>query len=698
MITFLNALLLTGLAAALIPILIHLLNRQKSKVIPFSTLDFLKVLQKKKMKRLKLRQILLLILRTLVLVLIVLAFARPTMTGYLSSGIDAHTATSVAIVLDNTLSTGAQESEGIVFEQEKRKALEIIQFLKEGDDAILLLPSDPPEFVTAGATRNFTELSIMTRDLDAGFASTDLPAAIEEAIRLLQQTKALNKEIHVITDLQKTGFKDIQRKIDLAGTKLFFVDSRTSEVENVAVLETTVQSRIIQKNKPVDVTARIKNFGSASVSDFLVQIYLDGKRSGQATLDLESNEEREVAFKIVPDRYGFLEGYVETEDDALIGDNRRFFNLYAPDKINVLLVGASSDTRFLRLALDPGKDVQSNIVTTAVPAKQMSTTNFGIFDALIFSNIPRFDDVDITRIKDYLANGGGVLFLPGDAVDISNFNQRVLATFNFPPVSGAFGSTGSRDNFLSFGKIDFEHPIFNGMFEGAERKIDSPKFYYSLIAGSGGSRSSAVISFSNDRSFLEESTLAGGKVMMCTSSPDFKWSDLAVKGIFVPMMHRLVYYLAAKSKLGGLETMIGKHIEFQLEHVNIGENLKVQKPNEVEVFVKPEIVGSSVFLTFAGTDLPGPYRVWNQEQIVNSFTVNTKPEESDLTPVAEDELDEVFGAGNYRIVDIGEDAESFILQSRYGQELWKWAIILAVLLLVAEMLIARENRAPEEQP
>ncbi|HLF20230.1 MAG TPA: BatA domain-containing protein, partial [Bacteroidota bacterium] len=79
--TFLNPLVFFGLLAAAIPILLHIFSLRKLKTIEFSTLNFLKELQKTKIRRLKIRQILLLILRTLLVVLLVIAFSRPTLKG-----------------------------------------------------------------------------------------------------------------------------------------------------------------------------------------------------------------------------------------------------------------------------------------------------------------------------------------------------------------------------------------------------------------------------------------------------------------------------------------------------------------------------------------------------------------------------------------------------------------------------------------
>ena len=109
--TFLNPFVLIGLAAAAIPVLLHLLNLRKLKTIEFSTLRFLKELQKTKIRRLKLRQIILLILRTLIVVFTVLAFSRPAIKSTLP-GLGTHAKTSVIILLDNSFSMDASDEGG----------------------------------------------------------------------------------------------------------------------------------------------------------------------------------------------------------------------------------------------------------------------------------------------------------------------------------------------------------------------------------------------------------------------------------------------------------------------------------------------------------------------------------------------------------------------------------------------------------
>src|SRR3989449_10329845 len=106
---FLNPLVLLGLAAAAIPLILHLLNLRKLRTIEFSTLTFLKELQQTKIRRLKLRQLLLLIVRTLLVVLIILAFARPALRGTILGGIGSEAPSSIVFILDDSFSMMARD-------------------------------------------------------------------------------------------------------------------------------------------------------------------------------------------------------------------------------------------------------------------------------------------------------------------------------------------------------------------------------------------------------------------------------------------------------------------------------------------------------------------------------------------------------------------------------------------------------------
>src|SRR5690606_12731613 len=138
---FLNPAVLLGLIAASIPVIIHLLNLRKLKKIEFSTLSFLKELQKNKIRKIKIKQWFLLALRIAIILLLVLAFARPTLEGVAIGGTTSAAKTSAVFILDDTYSMSVVDGNGSYFNQAKSVLKEILNQFQEGDDAALLLVS-----------------------------------------------------------------------------------------------------------------------------------------------------------------------------------------------------------------------------------------------------------------------------------------------------------------------------------------------------------------------------------------------------------------------------------------------------------------------------------------------------------------------------------------------------------------------------
>ncbi|MEX0602692.1 MAG: BatA domain-containing protein, partial [Bacteroidota bacterium] len=140
--TFLNPLVLLGLAAAAIPILLHLFNLRKLRTIEFSTLSFIKELQRTKIRRLKIRQLLLMILRTLIIVLLVFSFSRPTLKGTVGGGVGSRAKTTAVLILDDSQSMTAANEQGEFLRQAREACFDVLNLLSESDEVVLLRLSD----------------------------------------------------------------------------------------------------------------------------------------------------------------------------------------------------------------------------------------------------------------------------------------------------------------------------------------------------------------------------------------------------------------------------------------------------------------------------------------------------------------------------------------------------------------------------
>src|SRR5688572_10513692 len=131
--SFLNSAFLAGLVAAAVPILIHLFSRRKSKRMQFSSLQFIEEIAKRRVRKVRITQWLILALRVLVIALVALALGRPALRGDFALG-QSRGESAGALVLDRSFSMRAETENGVLFDEARARALEMAEALEDGDE------------------------------------------------------------------------------------------------------------------------------------------------------------------------------------------------------------------------------------------------------------------------------------------------------------------------------------------------------------------------------------------------------------------------------------------------------------------------------------------------------------------------------------------------------------------------------------
>lgn len=692
--SFLNSAILFGLIAGAIPIIIHLLTRQKAKTIFFSSLRFLKKLENQQIKRIRLKQILLLILRTLIILLLVLAFARPTLRGSFFAGIGSSAKTSAVIILDNSLSLGLRTRGQQLFDIAKKAVIQLDDVFSPGDEVFGIFGSSGAAEMFEGARYNFESVRKVVQKSDVSQQKTDLLSAMSKAENILKAAKNANKEIYLFTDFQATAFADAANfdfELIKNGQIKFYIFPITNEnSSNLVIAKIEFANQIIEMGKIFELNCVIKNTGRKFEKNKLVQVFIDGKRSGQTTVDIGPGETQMAKFKIVPSKTGRLSGSILLEDDDLFLDNRRFFTFYVPEQINVLLVAQKeADTRFLKMALNPTAEQRSRIKIDYLKPEQIQFGTLKDYSVVILSNVPQIDGTFLSALSDHIKSGKGILVFLGSEVDLRNYNENLNRVLSLPLFTETIGDIGERKPYLSLGKIDYSHPIFSGVFEKDKRQVESPVFYF-LTRIKTNPKDETIIQFSNGDPFLVESKLDQGKVLLFTSAIDPNWSDLYLKGLFVPLLNRSVFYLASNSSNMAKEFYVMDELTANLSKADNLTDFQIKKPDGNISRIIPQIGSSSLKIGFKDTDEAGIYSLNNGEKIFAQWAVNTDPLESELSGMDMKKFNNLIGNYFLSSIDGGQNLTEKIKAARYGRELWKYFIGLALVLLIAEMFIAKE--------
>ncbi|HEY9187585.1 MAG TPA: BatA domain-containing protein [Ignavibacteria bacterium] len=699
--TFLNPFILFGLIASTIPVIIHILNLRKLKKIEFSSLQFLKELQKNKIRKIKLKQILLLIIRTLIIILIVFAFSRPVIKEYLS-GFGSHAKSSIVIILDDSYSMDSNDENGNYFKQAKESAIKILDLLEEGDDVSIIRTSQLPE-ITEKSSQNFNSIKKELLNYKIGYKYTDFVTAFNIANQILSESKNFNKEIYLITDNQKTNYKNVNQinRLFNNNIKLYIIDIGSKSESNSAITNIEIINKIFEKNTPINIKVTIDSYGELKSSNAIVSIYSSGKRVTQKNVDLKSGTIiTELSF--IPNKTGFIDGFVELEDDNCPIDNRRYFSFYIPERINLLLTSQDEkDNLFLELALSSfstdslSKKNETFFNLTTIKNSNFSSKNITGFDAIIINGLKGFSSGDINRLKAFLHNGGGLILYSGKNDDITEINtfMTLLGLLKVKSIDN-FNSS-----FISFNKVDFEHPIFQGIFENKfgqnqnKKEIESPQIIknvnYEL-----NNNALPVVTLSNNFPFLIDYSYEKSKILIFSVSPIIEFSDFPFKGIFIPLTFKSILYVSNKYETGS-SILVGDIVDINFPFTGSNSNLILKYPDNNEEKITVSNSSNGVIYHFTNSKVPGIFTINSSNEVLKMISVNLSPEESDLTKIEKKELDNIMDKikpDGYKYMNISSNIIQTLEEARYGIELWKTLLFIALILVIIEMLLSKDSK------
>ncbi len=679
--TFLNPLVLLGLAAAAIPVVVHLFNFRRPERLDFSTLRFLQAVEATALRRMRLRQWLLLALRTLALLALVLAFARPTRPADAAAALADRGARSLAVVVDNSRSVAFRDADGARLDRVRQAARAVLGATQPGDETTVVPTAAragyrPVPYESAGPA------------LDAVDALADAPGAetltqsIARAASVLETAAHPRREIAVVTDLQASTFTDSAAAALSDGVRLRLLPVGRGTPANTAVTDVRVATRLVEPGRPVEIVATVRRWGGRAGA-VGATLRLDGRVVAETAVDVAPGGEALARFTVTPRGRGWTGGEVRLEGDDAPWDDARFFALHVPPPPRVRLVagdGARAD--LVRLALDVAAERGAAVVTEATEGAlgDLTTT-----DAVVL--VGPTDAGAAGALASFVGTGGGLLVFPGE-------DTAALAALVGAVGGGTVGETlgaagGPRIGGLA--ATDLDHPLFAGVFD-SRQPPESPDVQRAVRYAPGGGDEATLMRLTTGTPLLQEIRHGEGRVLLAGVAADPAWSDLPLRGLFVPLVHRSAVYLAAGSAAADdpAALVVGRAAPVRVDGAVAG--LRLVAPDGTSTEPPQRAVPGGVLLDVDGVDVPGLYRVVQGERTLRVLAANEPARESDPTPLdareAARRLEHITG----RPVAVVEDAAALDASGGGRVPLWTWLLALALAALVAESVVATAGR------
>jgi hypothetical protein len=675
--SLLSPLFLVGLASIAIPVLIHLIQRERKRVIEFPSLMFLRRIPYQSVRRRRIRHWLLLAMRAAALALLVFAFARPFFRqSALAAPAALGGARELVILLDQSASMGY----GNHWQKAQAAAHAAVAGLGGEDRATLVLfGRNAEENIRATGDRTRLDAAINAAKVTSG--ATRFGPALKLAESILSRSNLPRREAVLISDFQKSGWSTTEDAHLPNGVTLTTTSVAEDNTANISVPSVAFARSSFSDQERVAVTAGIVNRGDSPVSNLSVTLNVDGRELQSEKVNIAAHASSSITFMPFTLTPPSMRGFVRAGTDALPADNTFNFVLAPSAPVSILLVSSGdrpAANLFLSKALAIGAAPAFQV--DEVPAARVTGTALDKRSIIIFNDTIFPPALGSGLLKQFVERGGGVLVIGGERSTWPSDLKDVLP--------GKLDATVDRSSGRSatLGYLDYSHPVFE-VFKAPRSGDFSSSHFFKFRSLSALDPSSHVLARYDDGGVAAaERKVGSGRVVVWTSTLDDSWTDLPVKPVFLPLVQQLARYLARYEQVTSWFT-VGQVVDLAAAPgARTRGDRVIVTPSGQRV---TQAAGAPGLLELAEQGVYEVRATGSASARAQQLAVNLDPTEADLTPLDPKELvAAVTGHASDSAVQAAAPAEMTREESEKRQSLWWYLLLAGVLLLATETVIA----------
>lgn len=648
----------------------------------------------------------------------------------------------VAIILDASLSMTLQSGGRSNFSRAVEEARALIDAARPGDACALILGGPVPQPLVRRPTSDRRELRRALQDPECrptGGVMATLEA-LNLAAALLAEGPNAAKTVVILTDGHAAGWDpraDARWQFVAEGLKALPSPPRIlcrrlplpTSFRNAAVSGIRLSREVIGPDRPVKIAVTLRNTGNAPVSSGSVDLWVDDRRVDSAILvkDLLPQSEETLDFDVRFDTPGFhvVKARLNPDDD-LPADNSLERVVHVIGRLPVLLVEGASTERFffrktsslIRSALTPREAPSGKDDATPEPAFLVNPTiveaseigdirNLPAYRVVILADVPRLPAATADRLTDFVKAGGGLLIAPGGRAEPGFYNAWQASSGETVAPARLTERASPRDP-LRLDLKSFSHPALRlvAQPDQSDARLGLVSAYWKLAADEPSAQLRVGGQLDSQEPWLVERRLGQGYVLMTPLAFDRRDSNLASLKCFVPLIHELVYFLAAPTLVSanirpGAEWALSGPFPAEAAATQVPGDVTVVMPSGASRAVTPRREGRQCVVRFSETREPGLYRMRLPPPLAGLsgvasngvpevlFAVTPQPEESALDPLTDADLTAIRNHVELFTPKQFDELLMAFTGKVPGQELWRILALCALLTLVAESVMTR---------
>jgi hypothetical protein len=637
---FKNPEILYFLFLLLVPVLVHLFQLRRFKTSYFTNVRFLKELSIQTRKSSKIKKRLLLATRLLLLTCAILAFAQP----YFEAKDSKNASNEMYIILDNSFSMQAKGKKGELL---KRAVQELLENTPENAQFSLLTNTEnlwDTDIKSAKST-------LQNLNYSAG------PFSLSALMSKIQTHKAAaKKDIVIISDATGLGEEDV-KGID-SDNPPYFIVPRAEQKNNIAIDSVYINQTL---DNFYELTLTLSAYGE-DFQPVSAALYNQDKLIAKTIITFDSKK-KTINFTIPKEAF---HGYAAIEDNGLSYDNKLYFSISKNKKTNVISIGEPEKSSFLSRIYTPSEFNYNNYSISSLDYNSLEKQNTIILNEL--TDIPQALQ---TTLKAFVSKGGNLVVIPSEKTNVSNLNSFLG---NFGKVQ--FNNLTTQNKLIT--KINFDHPLFSGVFENKVTNFQYPKTNASFDVVSPYN---AVLSYEDQSPFVTVIPNAVAGITVFSGPVNTVNSNFQQSPLIVPLFYKIALN---NQKSGTTALTIGENTAYFVDAQLAKEGILEVKTEDYSFIPIQQILNNKVKLTF--NEFPeraGNYTVFDKKEALENLSFNYARTESDLNRTNTSLL------APFKTADTISSIFNTIQTDRTDNQIWKWFVIFALLFVALEIAIVK---------
>jgi hypothetical protein len=657
---FLAPWFLAGIAAAGLPVWLHLLRQYRRTPQPFSSLMFFERRLQSSVKHRRLRYLLLLALRCALIVLLALAFANP----FVNRTVAATTRRKLTVIaIDRSFSMRYGDN----MQPAKSQAHRLIEALHGRDLAEVIAVDSHVEALTQPeADRNI--LTAAVDSIQAGDGASSF-GEFARALRVIDQTTGMRLNVHFISDMQQTSMPASFGDLKVGPhTALHFHCIGGDRAPNWAV--ETVSAPEVYDPARARVIATIAGWETPAASR-KVSVVLNGKVIASKDVNVPANGHAEVQFLSFDVPYGAHRGEVRIEPhDELPNDDEFPFSMERSDPRNILFLyerGRAREAFYYRAAMESATD--TGLKVGAAPVEEASGDDFSKYAFVVLGDVGELDQILERKLSEYVKRGGSVLISLGPKAERTS---RVAVTGD--RITGTDETQGA-------GFLDHQDPALLGV-----GRLENVQFSHTArISVQPGAR--VIAKFADGSPLIVEQDLGEGHVLTFASTLDNAMNDFCLHRSFLPFVVQTGRYLSGAEDMA-LNVVTGTPAQLRRarDQATAADVIGPDGKHELSLADATKAVSFDL-------EREGFYEVQRADGRRMLMAAHADRRESDLTRVPGETLALWRNTGD----KAAEDRAGTMERQIQPWSLWRYALVAVLVMAVIESVFASRYLKKEEK-